>query len=76
MIADTSAFLAPGGALVITELCSHGQAWAREFCGDLWLGFEPDQVNSWCEIAGLKEVASSHLAQRNGFQIQVRLYKR
>ena len=76
MIADTSALLAPGGALVITELCSHSQAWARKFCGDLWLGFEPDQVNSWCQVAGLKEVANSHIAQRNGFQIQVRLYKR
>ena len=76
IIADVAARLRPGGVLVITELCSHDQAWAREFCGDLWLGFESDQITRWCEIASLTEIASSHLAQRNGFQIQVRLYTR
>ena len=73
---DPAAVLRPEGLLVVTELCSHDQAWAREFCGDLWLGFNSDQINRWCEIAKLTEVTSSHLAQRNGFQIQVRLYTR
>ncbi len=76
IILDVAAMLKIGGVLVITELCSHDQAWAREFCGDLWLGFQPNQITSWCEAAGLSELASSHLAQRNGFQVQVRLYKR
>ncbi len=74
VIADAAAVLRPEGVLVVTELCSHDQAWAREFCGDLWLGFNSEQINRWCEIAKLREVTSSHLAQRNGFQIQVRLY--
>ncbi len=76
MIGDAAALLRPGGILVITELCSHDQAWTREFCGDLWLGFELAQITRWCVTASLKEIASSHVAQRNGFQIQVRLFTR
>jgi ArsR family transcriptional regulator len=71
---DTAAALAPGGALLVTELCEHGQGWARESCGDLWLGFEPEQIQAWAAAAGLVEVAGDYLAQRNGFKLQVRLF--
>lgn len=45
--------LQPGGSLLVTELCSHNQAWAREACGDLWLGFEQDDLARWATAAGL-----------------------
>jgi ubiquinone/menaquinone biosynthesis C-methylase UbiE len=62
----------PGGSLLITELCSHSQSWAREACGDLWLGFEQDDLARWATAAGLTPSESLYIGLRNGFQIQVR----
>ncbi|CAA0115647.1 HTH-type transcriptional repressor CzrA [BD1-7 clade bacterium] len=69
---DAGALLRPGGALLITDLCHHDQTWARDACGDVWLGFEPDDLSFWAAKAGLAEGQSSYLAQRNGFRIQIR----
>jgi ArsR family transcriptional regulator len=74
ILKDVAASLAPGGVMVITDLCRHDQAWARENCGDLWLGFDPGDLAAWARTAGLDDIASVYLAQRNGFQIQVRLF--
>lgn len=73
-LAEAADCLAPHGVLVVTDLCRHDQGWARENCGDLWLGFEPEQLTAWAENAGLADLTSTFLAQRNGFQIQVRLF--
>jgi ArsR family transcriptional regulator len=67
-----SSFVAPGGCLVVTELCSHDQSWAREACGDIWLGFEQDDLARWAEAAALTPGESLYIGLRNGFQIQVR----
>ena len=74
IFSDLAAYLAPGGVLLVTDLCEHGQDWAREACGDLWLGFDPADLEGWARRAGLHEITSVYLAQRNGFQIQVRLF--
>jgi ArsR family transcriptional regulator len=58
----------------VTDLCSHDQGWARDNCGDLWLGFEPADLTRWANDVGLTDITSVYLAQRNGFQIQVRLF--
>lgn len=73
-LAEAAACLAPGGVMVVTDLCRHDQGWARENCGDLWLGFEPEQLTHWAERAGLEDRSSTFLTQRNGFQIQVRFF--
>lgn len=74
ILRDLAACLADGGVLLVTDLCRHDQDWAREACGDVWLGFEPEELGAWAEAAGLEETAGIYLAQRNGFQIQVRLF--
>ncbi len=74
ILRDVAACLAPGGVVLVTDLCRHDQGWARENCGDLWLGFEPEALTRWAGDAGLEDIASVFLAQRNGFQIQVRLF--
>lgn len=71
---EAAATLAPGGNLLITELCEHRQGWTRENCGDLWLGFAPEQLEQWATDAGLREATSSYLGQRNGFKLQLRLF--
>ncbi len=65
-----------GGSLLVTELCSHDQGWARVACGDLWLGFEQDDLARWANAAGLAHGDSLYVGLRNGFQIQVRHFQR
>lgn len=64
--------VAPGGSLLLSELCSHDQSWAREACGDLWLGFEQDDLARWASAAGLAPGESLYIGLKNGFQIQLR----
>ncbi|MGY4491124.1 ArsR/SmtB family transcription factor [Pseudomonas sp. TE3610] len=71
-----AARVAPGGSLLVTELCSHNQSWAREACGDLWLGFEQEDLAFWATAAGLVPGESLYVGLRNGFQIQVRHFQR
>lgn len=76
-IFDHSAeLLKPGGCLIITDLCAHDQTWVRESCGDLWLGFAPEDLSSWAKEAQLVEEQTQFLALRNGFQIQFRTFRR
>ena len=76
LVRDTALLLRPGGELIISDLCPHDQAWAREHCGDLWLGFSPEDLRAWAVTAGLEHCAELFFAQRNGFQIQVQHFKR
>ncbi|MCV6625833.1 MAG: metalloregulator ArsR/SmtB family transcription factor [Cellvibrionaceae bacterium] len=69
---DLAATLNSGGSLLVTDLCRHDQSWAQTACGDLWLGFEPEDLSQWAAAAGLAEGQSVYFALRNGFQIQVR----
>lgn len=71
---DVARSMTPGGALLVTELRSHDQTWTRETCGDLWLGFTPEDLQGWAIEAGLASGESVHLALRNGFQIQIQQF--
>ena len=66
---DIAALLNRNGVLVITDLCQHEQAWAKDACGDLWLGFKESDLKYWAEQAGLVFEQSRFLGLRNGFQI-------
>ncbi|MDX1452216.1 MAG: metalloregulator ArsR/SmtB family transcription factor [Oleiphilaceae bacterium] len=71
---DAADLLKSGGLLVVCDLSHHNQEWARENCGDIWLGFEPHQLSRWAERAGLAEEESVFIGLRNGFQIQLRKF--
>ena len=73
---DVAALLTHGGRLLVIELCSHDQDWVRSSCGDLWLGFDEDELDQWAAGSGLRFEQGSNLALRNGFQIQMRVFKR
>jgi len=64
--------LKTGGSFVVTELCLHDQNWARDACGDVWLGFDPDDLTEWAASSGFAPGLNIYFALRNGFQIQVR----
>ncbi|WP_111494740.1 metalloregulator ArsR/SmtB family transcription factor [Marinobacter bohaiensis] len=69
---DAAALMRDGGCLIISDLCSHDQNWAKANCGDLWLGFEPEELTAWAEDAGLSTGETLFIGLRNGFQVQVR----
>lgn len=71
---EVGAALKPDGVLVVTELCLHDQAWTQEACGDVWLGFAPEDLKHWADQAQLSEGQSIYFALRNGFQIQIRQF--
>lgn len=68
---DAGELMAPGACLVVSDLRSHDQDWVRANCGDLWLGFEPEELNAWAADAGLEAGESLFIGLRNGFHIQV-----
>lgn len=74
MLKDIYHLLKPGGSLIVTELCQHDQDWVRDTCGDLWLGFCPEELGIWAQETGFKAGESVYMAQRNGFKIQLRKF--
>lgn len=71
---DLAHALRRDGSLIVTELCRHDQQWAEQACGDVWLGFEPEDLTQWARAAGFSEGRSVYLAQRNGFRVQIRQF--
>lgn len=73
---DSASLLNPGGVLLLIDLSHHDQDWVRDACGDLWLGFESRELDDWARQAGLDIAQSSYLGLRNGFQVQMRVFKK
>ena len=71
---DLTQIIEKDGVVLIIELCQHNQEWLKETRGDLWLGFEPEELTAWAEKAGFSDGQSQYLGLRNGFQIQMRLF--
>ena len=64
------------GYLLLSDLCSHNQEWARESCGDIWLGFDRQELLEIAESAGLGLYSEEYLALRNGFRVQILIFKK
>ena len=73
--AQAARVLRPGGALIVAELCRHDQQWASQACGDLWLGFDPEELQHWAAGTGFSVRESQYLAQKNGFRIQIHRFR-
>jgi DNA-binding transcriptional ArsR family regulator len=71
----TGQLLRSGGFLIVADLCSHNQEWARSSLGDVWLGFDSEDLKAWAQAAGFSEDQSLYLALKNGFQIQLKLFR-
>jgi 2-polyprenyl-3-methyl-5-hydroxy-6-metoxy-1,4-benzoquinol methylase len=74
-IAQCALLLNPNGLLIVTDLCRHDQEWARDQCGDQWLGFEPEELHQWAARHGFTHNQTRFLALRNGFQVQTQVYR-
>lgn len=76
VIQDAAKLLNENGYLLVTDLCPHNQDWVKESCGDIWLGLDPDKIEHWAKQAGLVNKHQVFVGLRNGFQIQIQLFKK
>jgi ArsR family transcriptional regulator len=76
LVKNIAGMLNSSGFMLVSELCHHDQQWVQDTCGDLWLGFEPNELEHWAETAGLQKCHRLFLGQRNGFQVQIHLFKK
>lgn len=72
----TAQLLNEGGYMLVAELCHHNQDWVKSSCGDLWLGFEPEELTHWAQSARLIPIQDLFLGLRNGFQVQLHLFRK
>ena len=76
MFRNVSKLLCEGGIFVVSELVSHEQGWVRDAAGDVWLGFDEEQLHSWGQECGMYCDLSSYTALKNGFRIQMHVYRK
>jgi ubiquinone/menaquinone biosynthesis C-methylase UbiE len=52
-IREMARIVAPGGTVVVVDFVSHEHEWMRQELGVIWLGFDPDEIETWFREAGL-----------------------
>jgi ubiquinone/menaquinone biosynthesis C-methylase UbiE len=55
MLKEMARIVRPGGMIVITDEVEHPYEWMREEHADVWLGFTPEQVESYFSEARLAD---------------------
>ena len=71
---SASSLLSERGSLVISDLKSHEQTWVKSSCGDLWQGFEPEELDSWASKYNFTNAESQYIGLKNGFEVQIKSY--
>lgn len=62
-IASSHRILRPGGKVVILDLLRHEFEEARSLYGDLWLGFDESELQTWLENASFRDIDISRVAK-------------
>ncbi|MHC5055510.1 MAG: ArsR/SmtB family transcription factor [Planctomycetota bacterium] len=59
----------PGGRVVVLDLLRHEQEWTRDRMGDLWLGFDLDELETLMRSVRLAGVRSETIAVEGGLPL-------
>jgi ArsR family transcriptional regulator len=65
-IAEAARMVRVGGQLLIVDFASHRLEFLRNEYAHRRLGFDDEEVNGWCEAAGLERITVRHLGQGRG----------
>lgn len=76
MFRNVGKLIGKGSLFIVSELVSHEQGWVRDAAGDVWLGFDEEQLHQWAEEGGMYCDLSSYTALKNGFRIQMHAYRK
>ena len=52
-IREMARAIKPGGSVVLVDFVRHAHEWMRHELGVAWLGFEREEIATWCVEAGL-----------------------
>ncbi len=63
---EAERILVPGGKILLLDLRAHREEWVKEKFGDVWLGFEQQQVSGFLKEAGFVDVVLDVGARRRG----------
>jgi ArsR family transcriptional regulator len=55
-LAEMARITRPGGSVVLIDFVSHYRAWMRDELGVVWLGFAPEEIESFLAAAGLQQI--------------------
>jgi len=63
---EAERILVPGGKLLLLDLRAHREEWVKERFGDVWLGFEEQQLGVFLKQAGFVDIVLDVGARRRG----------
>lgn len=58
-----------GGTFCLVDLVKHNQEFMREKYADLWMGFEPDLIQSWLKTYGFELIERDSVSTNTVFKI-------
>ncbi|MDF3819622.1 metalloregulator ArsR/SmtB family transcription factor [Leptospira sp. 96542] len=61
--------LKPGGVVCFVDLAKHNIEFMRDNFADLWLGFEPELIESWLTSVGFVLESQSEISTESSFKI-------
>ena len=61
VIAEARRVLRPGGKLILVDFAKHDLDFLRDEHAHRWLGFRDEEVEDWCDAAGLEIEPPEHL---------------
>lgn len=61
--------LKPGGLFLLSDFENHDQEGVKEIIGGSWLGFEPDQINTWLSSCGFSPPSFDRYGVEKGLYI-------
>ena len=70
-IAEMGRVVRPGGQAVLVDFLLHDNETLRTHYGDRWLGFSPDDLQSWMEKAGFQELSCERHPVNLGLTLMV-----
>jgi ArsR family transcriptional regulator len=66
---EVARILKPGGRAVLVDFCRHSNETMRSTYGDRWLGFDPEELEEWFALAGLKTVETRIFPVNKGLSV-------